>query len=220
LCWQTVKQQFNPALAIASAVGTNNMKTQITIILLLIFNNCFAQVSSDYKIYTTIIEDYFLQHDSARIHVDNAVIIDQLDTLPNWAAESYDYIDYAIFTNTIDTLTKNIAKQMLVILKTSYNNPVISIDSFKCSIPLHLIKNSDFKGLFAKRIHKAWDRFYKKYPRAIGAFGFTKVIYSGDLAILFVDFQRYGLAASGDVYIMRKVGDKWIIFNKFNIYQA
>jgi tetratricopeptide (TPR) repeat protein len=30
LCWQTVEQQFSPALAIASAVGTNNKKNKMT----------------------------------------------------------------------------------------------------------------------------------------------------------------------------------------------
>jgi hypothetical protein len=28
LCWQTVEQQFNPALAIASAVGSDFKKTE------------------------------------------------------------------------------------------------------------------------------------------------------------------------------------------------
>ena len=80
---------------------------------MLIFNNCFSQINSDYKIYSAIIEDYFLQHDSARKHVDNAVIIDRLDTETNWANESYEYIDNAFFNATIDTLTKKIAKQIL-----------------------------------------------------------------------------------------------------------
>jgi len=197
------------------------MKTKTTVILLLIFNNCFSQINSDYKIYSAIIEDYFLQHDSAKKHVDKAVIIDKLETETNWANESYDYIDYAFFNTTIDTLTKKKAKQMLSILKDSYsNNPTLTIDSFKSLIPLHMIKTNDFKKLFTKKIDKGWDKFYKAYPRAIGAFGFTKVIYFGDLAVLFVDFKRYGLAASGDVFIMKKIADRWIIFNKFNMYQV
>jgi hypothetical protein len=60
-----------------------------------------------------IIEDYFLHHDSAKKHVDNAVIIERLETETNWANESYDYIDYAFSKTTIDTLTKKKAKQML-----------------------------------------------------------------------------------------------------------
>ncbi len=188
---------------------------------MLIFNNCFSQITSDYRIYSAIIEDYFLQHDSAKKHVDNAVIINRLETETNYVNESYDYIDYAFFDTPIDTLTKKKAKQMLLILKDLYpNNPTLTIDSLECSIPLHLIETNDFKKLFTKKIEKGWDKFYKVYPKAIGAFGFTKVIYSGDLAVLFVDFKRHGLAASGDVYIMKKIGDKWIIFNKFNIYRA
>ena len=197
------------------------MKTRATLILLIIFNNCFSQINSDYKIYSLIIEDYFSQRDSAKRYVDKAVIVDRLESKTNWVSESFDYIDYAFFENTIDTLTKNKSKQMLSILKDFYsNNPKMIIDSFHCAIPLILIKNQDFKKVFTKKVQKGWDKFYKMYPRAIGVFGFTKVIYSGDLAILFVNFNRNGLSASGDVYIMKKNNDKWIIFNKFNMYKA
>jgi hypothetical protein len=46
LCWQTVEQQFIPALAIASAVSTNFMKTRITTILttlILTFTTVYGQ---------------------------------------------------------------------------------------------------------------------------------------------------------------------------------
>jgi hypothetical protein len=197
------------------------MKTKATLILLILFNNCFSQINSDYKIYSVIIEDYFLQLDSAKKYADKAVIVDRLETETNWVSESFDYIDYAIFENAIDTLTKNKSKQMLSLLKVLYsNNPLMIIDSFQSAIPLILIKNHDFKKVFTKKVQKGWDKFYKMYPRAIGVFGFTKVIYSGDLAILFINFNRNGLFASGDVYIMKKINDKWIIFNMFNMYKA
>jgi len=38
LCWLTVKQQFSPALAIASSVGNNLKKTDMRLPELLIFN--------------------------------------------------------------------------------------------------------------------------------------------------------------------------------------
>jgi len=185
------------------------------------FNNCFSQVNSDYKIYSLIIEDYFLQHDSAKKYVDKAVILDRLETKTDWVSESYDYIDYAFFENPIDSVTKRKTKQMLSILKDSYSsNPAMHIDSFKCSIPLIFIKHQDFQKLFKNEIQKGWDKFYQMYPRTIGVFGFTKVIYSGELAILFVNFDSNGLSASGDIYIMKMINDKWIIFNKFNMYRA
>ncbi len=197
------------------------MKTKATIVLLMIFNNCFSQVNSDYKIYALIIEDYFLQRDSAKKYVDKAVILDRLETKTDWVSESYDYIDYAIFENPIDSVIKRKSKQMLSILKDYYsNNPVMHIDSFKCLIPLIFIKHQDFQKLFKSKIQKGWNKFYQMYPRAIGVFGFTKVIYSGELAILFVNFDRNGLSASGDVYMMKLINDKWIIFNKFNMYKA
>jgi hypothetical protein len=184
-------------------------------------NCCFSQGNSDYKIYSLIIDDLFLQRDSAKKHIDNAVIINRLETETNWVSEAYDYIDYAFFENTMDTVTKKETKKMLLKLRDLYTvNPIMQIDSFTCSVPLHLINNDDFNKLFSKNIQKGWNKFYKIYPRAIGTFSFTKVIYSGDLAVLFVNFRRNGLAASGDVYIMKRLGTNYFIFNRFNIYVA
>jgi hypothetical protein len=121
--------------------------------------------------------------------VNNGEIGDKLKIETNLANESYDNIDYGFFT-AIDSLTKKEAKQVFTKLKHLYSiNPNLTIDSSKCSIPLHLIKTNDFRKLFTKNIDKGSDKFYNVYLRSIGAFRFTKVIYSGDLVVLLVDFN-------------------------------
>ncbi|MDF0708490.1 hypothetical protein [Flagellimonas okinawensis] len=197
------------------------MKTITTIFFLIIFGSCYCQEKSDYEIYSTIIDNYFNRLDIKKKYSKNAVIIDRLDTLTNWASEGYEYVDYALFETRIDSVTRYVLKDMLSILKESYiDSPKIDADSLNCSIQLSEIYLNEFHDLFSKDINEGWERFYKTYPKSLGAFSFSNIVYSGDLAILFVDFKRHGLFASGDFYIMKKIDDKWIIYNLFNMYKA
>jgi hypothetical protein len=69
LCWQTVEQQFNPALAIASSVGGNIMKTHIiNILAILILTSCGSNNSS--KV------DNEKKEDTSNLNVSKTQILD------------------------------------------------------------------------------------------------------------------------------------------------
>ena len=54
MCWQTAEQQFNPALAIASAVSHYNMKTLVITLLMFIETFVFGQDYHNYDTYDTV----------------------------------------------------------------------------------------------------------------------------------------------------------------------
>jgi len=213
------------------------MKTTAIIVFLLIFNFCYGQNKSDYMIYSTIIEDYFTRNISTKKTYDNAIIFDKLKGAKNHLNESFDDFKWTSFKNPVDSITKKKIHKMYLTLK---NLPSVSreikIDSFKCSKPLHLIKNYEFDSLFAitpedvlrekQKIYvednttRGWRKFYNKFPKAIGVFGFTKIIYSGDLALLFVEFQQGNLTGHGNVYVMQMSGNSWKILTWFILYES
>jgi hypothetical protein len=102
-----------------------------------------------------------------------------------------------------------------------FNSPRTVVDSFTTVIPLQQLECADFLDYFKNnKVEKGWKRFYKKYPKAIGALAFSKVVYLDNYACLYMDFKRHGLFASGDVYILRKKDQSWEIITKINSYKA
>jgi hypothetical protein len=118
-------------------------------------------------------------------------------------------------------LTKEEVKRLIYSLTDSTKDaPVLILEKLKTTVPLQLIQRESFDSFFKKGIKSGWNKFNKMFPESIGAFSFSRIMYSKDTAVLFVDFAKNGLHASGDFYILKNVEGKWIIKNKFNIYKA
>lgn len=197
------------------------MKAVATLVLILSCLNCFCQSKTDYEIYSQVVENKFNELDRNKRFSNKAIIIDREKEQAQWAAEGYNFIDFAFFDNPIDSLTKEEVKTLILSLTDPANEaPVLHVERFKTTVTLQLIQRDSFDSLFKKDIKSGWNKFYRMYPKSIGAFSFSKIMYTSDTAVLFVDFARNGLNGSGDFYILKNVGGKWVIDNKFNIYKA
>lgn len=181
-----------------------------------------SQTSTDYQIYSLLVDDLFNQLDPDKEFSDNAVVIDNICISWNPIENSKYFLENSIQTSRLDTITLKKGIAMIKELDTLFfASTKTVVDSFTTLIPLSQIECDVFLDFFRiNKVDKGWKRFYKKYPKAIGTLAFSKVVYLDDYACLYMDFKRHGLFASGDVYILRKRDLTWEIIIKINSYKA
>jgi hypothetical protein len=181
-----------------------------------------SQTSTDYDIYSILINDLFNQLDPKKEFSDNAVLIDVICSDWNPVENSKYFLENSIQASMLDSVVIKKASMLIDELDIIFfNSPRTVVDSFTTVIPLQQLECADFLDYFKNnKVEKGWKRFYKKYPKAIGALAFSKVVYLDNYACLYMDFKRHGLFASGDVYILRKKDQSWEIITKINSYKA
>lgn len=74
-----------------------------------------------------------------------------------------------------------------------------------------IMSNSEFTNLFERSPGDGWMRFYQKYPKSPGIITLSRPGFSADgsTAVILLGHQWEGLAGYGQLYIYRKINNKW-----------
>jgi len=208
---------------------------RLTIILTLTTILTWGQTPLDYELYSIVIDDYTDQWDNNRDSITRAIVIRKFTPLENHVAW-YGKDLFASSDETInvtvhyDTLAMRLIrdekiKSGLIKLESDfYATPTLNGIAFKSKTPVTTITDKKyqayFKTLFGRDIEKGWKRFYKQNPDVLGVYEFSKIIYADNYAVLYVGHHAGGLFGAGDIVILNKINDKWIIVKYMNIWMS
>ncbi len=67
--------------------------------------------------------------------------------------------------------------------------PKINSDLFQTQIEVNSISRNGFRRFFRNDDNDGWGRFYKKYEQSAGLYSFSKVVYSGSLALVYWEME-------------------------------
>lgn len=172
--------------------------------------------------------------DSSRTHLTNVVIIEKFKPNEN---EVEEYIETLYRTDTkfdIDNRNwhlqydssliiliqkESISTALFELKRNFFETPKIVKENLQLEYPFELISSARYdRFFFLRNIYKAWDRFYKKYPKSAGVFNFSGIEYSENYACFYFERIAGGLFATGGIFILEKINESWTIITYLEIW--
>ncbi len=208
---------------------------RLTILLTLTTIFVQGQTPVDSEVYSIVIDDLTEQWNKGRDTIKRAIVIQKFTPLENhvsWYGKELFALSDEIINMTVhyDTLamrlirTEQIKNGLINLETVFYDTPTLNDKEFKSKTPVTTISDKKyhayFKTLFGRDIDKGWKRFYKQNRDVLGVYEFSKIVYADNYAILYVGHHGGGLFGSGDIVILNKVNDKWIIVKYLNIWMS
>jgi len=211
------------------------MKKLLSIIFFLIINFSFSQTETDdYEIFTEIINKELKSNN--KIKANSVIVIKDFDESFDKLSHIYlaykdstfhGHEEYLIKRNTDSLFLKryhnepNFKSVILGLIDNFNNHPIINKKQLKqTDVPVKLVNQAEYTSFFKKsysEIDKGWRKFKNKYHTPF-VFEFSKVHYTGDIAAIYSQKRCEFKCGSGDVTLLEKVNNKWMILAEINLY--
>ena len=93
---------------------------------------------------------------------------------------------------------------------------------FKLKVEYLLLNNDQHKSLFKQGIVNGWELYWKKYPKATGLLGFSRVGFdkAHTKAFVYVSEICGSLCGNGYSFILEKVNGSWEVKEKNDLWVA
>jgi hypothetical protein len=194
-----------------------------------------CQTSTDYSIYSKIINEKVLDWKKKDSNISQVVITDRL------SKHSLD----SSFIQIVDELNKENLSTVFTFLKF-YDNPIeiwnneefillknkfksevfketdLKAEGFKIDVPVKIVSKQWIEKLFNtkrnKGFEKAWKKFYNEYPLSPGYFEFSKISYSKNFAVVYVVWRAKPMIGNGRLEILKMEKEKWTKLAYFNMW--
>lgn len=201
----------------------------ITLFLLISFTCLWGQTREDYIIYTTIIKDW--QSKIGGEAIPESVITDRLSKI---------YLEKDFFKELTDDPLAELGSvkikeggddSLYLLLKDQEFAGLVSkfakeyastinleSEKFDQLFNVTIVKSKYIDKLLAKAKAESWSKFYEKYPDSNGLFQFSKISYKDNLALVYFVSARNPLMAKGEIIVMRRIGTRWGISERFTLW--
>jgi hypothetical protein len=210
----------------------------LLLLTLLIPYVALCQTKEDYKIYSDLTNEKIIEWQKKSIKVSQLIITNNLteSSINLLSSSSLDLLDSANISYTysiINVYDKDLSiikflsdenyRTLMKMIKNEINSKVnLKLESFSSILPINIITKEWTDRLFEvhsyKKVNKAWDKFYDKYPNSIGFFEFSKVFHSQDYAILYFVWRAKPLVGNGELIILRQNNGVWEKIISLNLW--
>jgi len=103
------------------------------------------------------------------------------------------------------------------------NNKKFKINNLKItSVKTQLISDNEIIAFFDSNAYYGYVKLYEKYPTAYGIVGISRpaINDSMDKAIISISLSRGPDSARGDLLLLRKIDDKWIVYEIIYLWRS
>jgi hypothetical protein len=187
-------------------------------LLFFIFMFYTSPESENYKIYATILND--LKPSEAK----NTIKLNKISVKTDFKFDKIEFNKSSFYSFLTDSETPKLIRK-----DTTWYNVLEQFNSVGN-------KKIKFKNKFSadikidfwhgrkkyQNVNKFWQRFYKRFPKAIGYAGFSNIAYSNDekKAIVYFEISKNGLNAVGELVFLEKINEKWQIIQIHELWVA
>jgi hypothetical protein len=208
----------------------------LLIIALIIPQFCIGQTKEDYQIYSKVINEQIDNWKIQKEKIANVVISNALtknDMIGELKSKidiiygkdkQMEYIELNYDTFKIKLFENREVKKALFDLVNKLDIPtnLNSID-FNLFCHVEIVKKEWLEKMFKsngewRRVDRAWSKFYKKYPKSPGYFGFSQISYSGGFATLYKVHNVRPLMGGGTLVLLIRKNGEWEILTEVNVW--
>jgi hypothetical protein len=194
---------------------------RLTILLTFLGTSAFGQTSSDYELYSEVIQDFIDEGIKNQVTTSEVLIMEKYSPIEN------EISSWKEFMNIDDQDTSLIRGEEVIagvamLEKQFFETPALTADHILLKTTVKTLTNKQFNryftALFGKRIDRGWKRFYRKHPGAHGIFEFSQVVYNGGYACFYVGRHSNSLSGSGNLVIAQETNGIWNVIKYFRIW--
>jgi hypothetical protein len=188
--------------------------------------SALGQSNSDYDTYSLLINERIIDWKMDMDTIPHVIVVNNLTRFSKDSStiaiidemiakdKSLAYTLLHFYDKPIDLLNNSEFILLLNNFKSKiFEQTDLQADSFKLKIPMKIEIAQRIEKIFdVKRIKgwdKAWNKFYKIYPKSPGYFEFSKVAFSDNFAIVYIVHRAKPLVGSGGLEILINKNGTW-----------
>ena len=213
------------------------MLKKLLLIILFISQLSFSQTEKDnYEIYSKVISERLEFGTSDK--VDSIVLIEKYipkfppefdvvtdftaDSIPDWAIN---YLHIQTYKNDVfikritnDSELKKAVKDFTIDFE---NHPEVNAELLaKPNLKIQSISSKKYYSFFGKKfknIDKSWKRIKQQYGTR-HVIEFSKIKYYKNFATIYYEHHCGGLCGSGNIVVLEKKNENWVILSEINFW--
>ncbi len=116
-----------------------------------------------------------------------------------------------------------IKKSLRAFKQNFHNHPKITIASLEDhNLHFQSITSEQYHKFFgrkSRKVDKAWKKINRKF-RTIQVIAFSKIEFYKDFATIYYEHHCGGLCGSGNIVMLEKVNEQWVIIAEINLWMS